>query len=217
VLRRGVLQDVGKPADVYGRPATLYVAGFLGSPRMNLVEASVTVALDRHVALQVGSQHLHLPWGDLQARMVAHYHGERIVIGIRSEAMTPVPATATGNVLHGRIRHLEHHGHESVAFVDIGATAVEVDPPPPFVQTTSGPGGLRRFARQLTGRRPADHRPVATGHTGRHHRRPAELSVRLAPYPAVDPGHPMSLEVHTDALHFFEKSGDRIEVGKRRA
>jgi multiple sugar transport system ATP-binding protein len=216
VLRRGVLQDVGKPADVYGRPATLYVAGFLGSPRMNLVEASVTVALDRHVALQVGSQQLHLEWGDLRARMVAHYHGERIVLGIRSEAMIPVPATATGNVLHGRIRQLEHHGHESVAFVDVGATAVEVDTPPALLeQSPAGPGGLRRFARRLTGRRPADNRAVATGHTGRHHRRPAELSVRLAPYPAVDPGHPMSLEVSVDSLQFFERSGDRIDVGRR--
>ncbi|HEY1486457.1 MAG TPA: ABC transporter ATP-binding protein, partial [Micromonosporaceae bacterium] len=40
IMRRGVLQDVGTAAEVYGRPATLYVAAFLGSPRMNLIEAS---------------------------------------------------------------------------------------------------------------------------------------------------------------------------------
>jgi multiple sugar transport system ATP-binding protein len=216
VLRRGVLQDVGKPADVYGRPATLYVAGFLGSPRMNLVEASVNVVLDRHVALQVGKQQLHLEWNDLRARMVAHYHGERIVLGIRSEAITPVPASATGNVLHGRIRHLEHHGHESVAFVDVGATAVEPDTHAPlFAPAHPGARSLRRIARRLTGRPPADDRPVVNSQPGRHHRRPAELSVRLAPYPAVDPGHPMALEVRMDTLHFFERSGDRIDVGKR--
>jgi multiple sugar transport system ATP-binding protein len=183
---------------------------------MNLVEASVSVVLDRHVALQVGSQHLHLEWTDLRARMVAHYHGERIVLGIRSEAIVPVSPTATGNVLHGRIRHLEHHGHESVAFVDVGATAVEPDSHAPLAApANSGARGLRRFTRRLTGAGPVEHRPVANSQPGRHHRRPAELSVRLAPYPAVDPGHPMTLEVRMDALHFFERTGDRIDVGKR--
>ncbi|HEX8628668.1 MAG TPA: ABC transporter ATP-binding protein, partial [Catenuloplanes sp.] len=47
IMRKGVLQDVGTPTEVYGRPATLYVAAFLGSPRMNLLEASVYVHLDR--------------------------------------------------------------------------------------------------------------------------------------------------------------------------
>src|SRR2546430_3085730 len=36
IMRKGVLQDVGTPTQVYGRPATLYVAAFLGAPRMNL-------------------------------------------------------------------------------------------------------------------------------------------------------------------------------------
>jgi multiple sugar transport system ATP-binding protein len=50
---------------------------------------------------------------------------------------------------------------------------------------------------------------------GRHHRRPAELAVRLAPYPAVTPGHPLAIAVRMDALHFFDERGDRIDVGWR--
>ena len=50
---------------------------------------------------------------------------------------------------------------------------------------------------------------------GRHHRRPAELAVRLAPYPAVSPGHPLAISVRMDALHFFDERGDRIDVGWR--
>ena len=53
ILRRGVLQDVGTPTQVYSRPGTLYVAAFLGSPRMNLLEASVYVHLDRYIALHL--------------------------------------------------------------------------------------------------------------------------------------------------------------------
>src|SRR5918998_3304676 len=46
IMRKGVLQDLGTPTEVYGRPATLYVAAFLRAPRMNLLEASVYVHLD---------------------------------------------------------------------------------------------------------------------------------------------------------------------------
>jgi multiple sugar transport system ATP-binding protein len=50
---------------------------------------------------------------------------------------------------------------------------------------------------------------------GRHHRRPAELVVRLAPYPAISPGQSMAVSVRMDAVHFFDERGDRIDVGWR--
>ncbi|MET7399808.1 ABC transporter ATP-binding protein [Dactylosporangium sp. NPDC005572] len=236
ILRKGVLQDVGTPTQVYGRPATLYVAAFLGSPRMNLLEAEVYVHLDRHIALHMGDQVLHLPWNDLRSRQVAHFHGERIVIGVRAEALTPVPDTTSGDVLRGRIRYLEHHGHESLAFLDIGATAVIVDEigKPPTDVPING-GGLRKFVSKLTGRgggsdevelvgagvngrggpRRAAQRESVLSDPGRHHRRPAELAVRLAPYPAVTHGHPLTVAVRMEALHFFDERGQRIDVGWR--
>ncbi|MFI5926338.1 ABC transporter ATP-binding protein [Micromonospora sp. NPDC051543] len=227
IMRRGVLQDVGTPTQVYGRPATLYVAAFLGSPRMNLLEASVYVHLDRYIALNLGEQSLYLPWNDIRSRAVAHYHGERIVVGMRAEALTPVAPDSPGDVLRGRIRYLEHHGHESLAFLDIGATAIMVDEmgapldPPPV-----GQRGLRRFGavmQRLTGK-PVESEEVPNGASrttsvlpdpGRHHRRPAELAVRLAPYPAVTAGHPLAVSVRMDALHFFDERGARIDVGWR--
>ncbi|MER7001584.1 ABC transporter ATP-binding protein [Dactylosporangium sp. NPDC000555] len=238
IMRKGVLQDVGTPTQVYGRPATLYVAAFLGSPRMNLLEAEVYVHLDRHIALHMGDQVLHLPWNDLRSRQVAHFHGERIVIGVRAEALTPVPDSSTGDVLRGRIRYLEHHGHESLAFLDIGATAVIVDEigKPPSDAPING-GGLRKFVNRLTGRgggaedielvgvgvgadgrggpRRASNRESVLSDPGRHHRRPAELAVRLAPYPNVTHGHPLTVAVRMEALHFFDERGQRIDVGWR--
>ena len=231
IMRKGVLQDVGTPTQVYGRPATLYVAAFLGSPRMNLLEASVYVHLDRYVALNLGEQALYLPWDDIRARAVAHYHGERIVVGMRAEALTPVAPGTPGDVLQGRIRYLEHHGHESLAFLDIGATAILVDDLGGPVTDTEGANGgsrLRRFGhvmQRLTGRATSDAsrtEPTSQGgrtsvlsDPGRHHRRPAELAVRLAPYPAVSAGHPLAISVRMDALHFFDERGDRIDVGWR--
>ncbi|SCL37278.1 multiple sugar transport system ATP-binding protein [Micromonospora pallida] len=229
IMRKGVLQDVGTPTQVYGRPATLYVAAFLGSPKMNLLEASVYVHLDRYVALNLGEQSLYLPWDDIRSRTVAHYHGERIVVGMRAEALTPVAPDAPGDVLQGRIRFLEHHGHESLAFLDVGATAVVVDEMGgPVGDTGTGSRGLRRglghVVQRLTGRsgealpeEPVrrDNRTSVLGEPGRHHRRPAELSVRLAPYPGVTAGQPLAVSVRMDAVHFFDERGDRIDVGWR--
>ncbi|MBM0227144.1 MULTISPECIES: ABC transporter ATP-binding protein [Micromonospora] len=228
IMRKGVLQDVGTPTQVYGRPATLYVAAFLGSPRMNLLEASVYVHLDRYVTLNLGEQALYLPWDDIRSRAVAHYHGERIIVGMRAEALTPVAPDTPGDVLQGRIRYLEHHGHESLAFLDIGATAIMVDEMGgPVESGENGQRGLRRFGQvmqRLTGRvgEAPDAVPTGGGNRtsvlndpGRHHRRPAELAVRLAPYPAVSAGHPLAVQVRMDALHFFDERGDRIDVGWR--
>ncbi|GAB2930072.1 ABC transporter ATP-binding protein [Micromonospora polyrhachis] len=229
IMRKGVLQDVGTPTQVYGRPATLYVAAFLGNPRMNLLEASVYVHLDRHVALHLGDQVLRLPWEDIRARAVARYHGERIVVGMRAEALAPVAPDASGEVLRGRIRYLEHHGHESLAFVDIGATAIVVDElggqAAGRARRSAGSGRFSRAVQRFIGRAavPTAENEDSTGgirtgvlsDPGRHHRRPAELAVRLAPYPGVSAGHPLAISVRMDAVHFFDDRGDRIDVGWR--
>src|SRR5690606_2748174 len=203
ILRDGVLQDVGTPTQVYNRPATLYVAAFLGSPRMNLLEASVYVHLDRYITLTLGEQALYLPWDDYRARAVARYHGERIVVGMRPEALTPVPPGTEGDVLVGRIRFLEHHGHETLAFLDVGATAIMLeDMGTATPEAATGNGGLRRFGKLVSRftRRSRLEEPD-NGHVeqteskgsvlydpNRHTRRPAEVSVRLAPYPQIGPG-----------------------------
>jgi multiple sugar transport system ATP-binding protein len=228
IMRKGVLQDVGTPTQVYGKPATLYVAAFLGSPRMNLLEASVYVHLDRYVQLNLGEQSLYLKWDDIRARAISHYHGERIVIGVRAEALMPVSPDAPGDVLQGRIRYLEHHGHESLAFVDIGATAVIVDEIGRGAAELEESGSrLKRFGHvinRMKGKpasqttvveRPSQQRESVLSDPGRHHRRSAELGVRLAPYPQVGAGHPLAVAVRMDQLHFFDDRGDRIDVGWR--
>ncbi|SDT72106.1 ABC transporter ATP-binding protein [Actinoplanes derwentensis] len=221
IMRRGVLQDLGTPTEVYRRPATLYVAAFLGSPKMNLLEAAVYVHLDQYIALKFGEQALYMPWNDPRARAVARYHGERIVVGIRAEALTPVTPDTQGPVFQGRIRYLEHHGHESLAYLDIGATAIVVDEAgSPAVSPEAGSGAFKRALQRLSrANATADSAPEGQDDLrngpARHHRKPAELSVRLAPYPQVSPGHSLAVAVRLDALHFFDERGDRIDVGWR--
>jgi multiple sugar transport system ATP-binding protein len=73
VLRDGVLQQVDTPQALFRDPANLFVAGFIGSPAMNLVEA--TVAGD---TLEFGSHRLPLPAGRLDT-----YRGRTVILGIR--------------------------------------------------------------------------------------------------------------------------------------
>jgi multiple sugar transport system ATP-binding protein len=222
ILRRGVLQDVGTPTEVYRRPRTLYVAAFLGNPRMSLMEASVYVHLDRYVALHIGDQTLRLPWQDMRARVVAHYHGERIVVGVRAEALAPVTSDTTGgDVIHGHVLYVEHHGHESLAFVDVGADGVSLDEKGGDAPSVGG-GRLSRVVQVLRrGRdRPEENDPgqaqtatMLLEPRARHQRTRAEVAVRLQPYPSLRAGDRLSVAVRMDELHFFDTYGRRIDVG----
>jgi multiple sugar transport system ATP-binding protein len=105
VLRRGVLQQIGSPAEVYADPRTVFVAAFLGTPRTSLLEGAVYVDGDR-VVLDLGGQVLDLP-GALSGR-----HTDRVTVGLR--------ALGPGDSLRGTVRDVQNIGHELLAKVDIG-------------------------------------------------------------------------------------------------
>jgi multiple sugar transport system ATP-binding protein len=189
---------------------------------MSLMEASVYVHLDRYVALHIGDQTLRLPWQDMRARVVAHYHGERIVVGVRAEALAPVTSDTTGgDVIHGHVLYVEHHGHESLAFVDVGADGVSLDEKGGDAPSVGG-GRLSRVVQVLRrGRdRPEENDPgqaqtatMLLEPRARHQRTRAEVAVRLQPYPSLRAGDRLSVAVRMDELHFFDTYGRRIDVG----
>jgi multiple sugar transport system ATP-binding protein len=85
VIRKGELQQVAPPKEMYDEPANLFVAGFIGSPAMNMVEASLSRSDGGFVAEFGG---LRLPLGDevLEKRPgVKAYEGKQVILGIRPE------------------------------------------------------------------------------------------------------------------------------------
>src|SRR5436190_17955812 len=83
VLRKGQLQQVESPQQVYDRPDNLFVADFIGSPEMNLVEA-VLERDDGGLACRVGAQRLAVPAETVPARPeLERYAGKTIGLGIR--------------------------------------------------------------------------------------------------------------------------------------
>jgi multiple sugar transport system ATP-binding protein len=118
VLRRGVLQQVGTPRQVYDDPGTLFVAAFLGTPRTNLLEGAVYADAGK-VVVDLGSQVLELPADDPLRAL----HTERVTLALRADAMTPVGSGGSGAawpVLRGTVRAVEHLGHEALVRLDAG-------------------------------------------------------------------------------------------------
>src|SRR5438270_8105053 len=108
VLNAGRIEQVGVPLDLYERPATLFVAGFLGSPPMNFLKGTVrtptAISLDNGVELGCNAAHAAVP------------RGTRIVAGVRPERLLVRPADAglplkielieelgVGRLVHGRL------------------------------------------------------------------------------------------------------------------
>jgi multiple sugar transport system ATP-binding protein len=108
VLRGGVLQQVAAPRELYDRPANLFVAGFIGSPRMNLVPATVAGDL-----LAMPFVALTLP-EDVRAAIGAR---RTVVAGIRPEGIEDASVPGAGVTFSARADVTEWLGHEQYAYV----------------------------------------------------------------------------------------------------
>jgi multiple sugar transport system ATP-binding protein len=120
VLNGGVLQQYGNPRELYDRPANLFVAGFVGSPEMNLYEASVSSSDE----LVLGSQ--RLPLGPA-AMVLAPFRGRAVIAGVRPEDLGldgAVGDAARPDVasLVADVRGVETLGSETHVLFSIDAT-----------------------------------------------------------------------------------------------
>jgi multiple sugar transport system ATP-binding protein len=109
VLNGGRIEQVGTPREVYHRPANLFVAGFIGSPAMNLLPATVAQTSDDGVDLSVdvcGPVRLRGRYRGLE-------RGMPIVLGIRPEKLR----LDSGGSLTGEITLAEHLGDETILHV----------------------------------------------------------------------------------------------------
>jgi multiple sugar transport system ATP-binding protein len=122
VMRDGILQQVDTPQRLYDAPANLFVASFVGSPPMNLFEATVEQQGSR---LTVGGIAIELPADVLGERpALARYDGRRIAVGIRPEDVREASGW-DGARLRGRILLVEALGSEQLVHIEIAATPLE--------------------------------------------------------------------------------------------
>jgi multiple sugar transport system ATP-binding protein len=124
VLRKGTLQQVAAPQDLYDRPANLFVAGFIGSPSMNFVEGALEAG-NGAPAVRVGAHRLEV---DERERSLAPgldaYAGRRLIVGVRPEHLEDVAIareTPPNRRIRGRVRLREALGSESIVHFQIDA------------------------------------------------------------------------------------------------
>ena len=124
VMRDGLLQQVDTPQRLYDAPVNLFVASFVGSPAMNLVEASLELD-DGKLVCRIGDTVLELP-SDLTAERpsLANYAGRRVAVGIRPEDVREA-AGWDGARLRGRILLVESLGSEQLVHIEITAAPLE--------------------------------------------------------------------------------------------
>jgi len=187
VIRKGELQQVDAPQVLYDRPVNLFVAGFIGSPAMNLFDATL-VADGEGLAVEFGGFRLPVPATQVHDRPALRRYVDRtIVLGIRPESMQDaalVPDAPTDRRIRSTVELREALGHEVVAHFTIDA-----------------PPAMTEDVRELR----ADIGPEALESSTEHAQAGSTtVLARLDPRTSVQKGDPIEVVVDTDALHFFD-------------
>ena len=187
VMRKGELQQVATPQDLYDRPVNLFVGGFIGSPAMNMLEATL-VKSNGGLAVEAGGQRLSIDQELISAQpALKSYEGKKVVLGIRPEDLEDaavakdVPADRR---LHGKVELIEALGSEIMAHFTI-------DAPPALTDD------VRELAQDV-----GDERAVREAAEGS--KQHTTMVGRFDPRAEVKEGEIAEVAVDTRGLHFFD-------------
>jgi multiple sugar transport system ATP-binding protein len=187
VMRKGELQQVATPQDLYDRPVNLFVGGFIGSPAMNMLEASL-VKSNGGLAVEAGGQRLSIDQELISAHpALKSYEGKKVVLGIRPEDLEDaaiardVPADRR---LHGKVELIEALGSEIMAHFTI-------DAPPALTED------VKELAQDV-----GDERAVKEAAEGS--KQHTTMVGRFDSRAEVKEGEIAEVAVDTRGLHFFD-------------
>jgi len=124
VLKDGVIQQVDVPTALYDRPANAFVASFIGSPEMNILDARLQTDGEQ-VDLAIGGVALRLPESRIRSLRGAIGASRVVKFGLRPEHISVVPRTAGDTTeVQATLRLLEHMGSEVFVHFDLGAVSM---------------------------------------------------------------------------------------------
>ena len=149
VMNAGVVQQVDTPQNLYDKPCNVFVAGFMGSPQMNLINAKV-VQSGEDVVLMFGGNTVKLPEGKAQKLIEAGYVDTTVIMGIRPEDLNDSEVIINANpdcVIEATIRVYELLGAEVYLYFDIDEVncTARVNP-----RTTARPGDTIKLGIDMT-------------------------------------------------------------------
>ena len=180
VMRKGELQQVATPQELYDTPVNLFVGGFIGSPAMNMLEATIERA-NGSVVANFGNQKLTLddPPG------LAGYEGREVIVGIRPEDLEDADQARDGasdRRLRGKVSLREALGSEIMVHVSVDARPAQTD-------------DVRELAEDVG---------VPSSGNGDGADRMATIVGRFTPRSRVTVGEEAEVVVDTRNLHFFD-------------
>jgi multiple sugar transport system ATP-binding protein len=226
VLRGGVLQQLDTPRSVYALPRNVFVAAFIGTPRINLLRGLVRAPLDGAMTISLGKQYLRLPEPlVLDHQLLRVQQGREVIVGLRSEAVRiakPAAARPGEVAISGLVEHVEFQGHEVLVHFNTGsrpAVVPELEAPRPArpVRRRRREGSVMDRLRERAGvlragpvvvlEHPADAEPEPAPPEGRL---PGDLVVRTTPDIRLRHGMQVPLLVDIAHLFVFDQHGERI-------
>ncbi|MET9735427.1 ABC transporter ATP-binding protein [Streptomyces sp. NPDC006458] len=226
VMRGGVLQQVSTPREVYALPRNVFVAAFIGTPRINLLRGLVRAPIGGAMTISLGRQFLRLPEPlSLDHQLLRVQQGREVIVGLRSEAVRIAAASDArpGEVsMIGLVEHVEFQGHEVLVHLNTGSSPAVV----PDLEAARPDHGTRRRRREgatvldrireragaLRGGGPVGvlERPADAESAPAEGRLPGDLILRTTP--DFDLRHGMQVPLLVDLAHLFvfDQHGDRI-------
>jgi len=185
VMKQGVLQQIAPPQQLYDRPVNIFVAGFIGSPAMNLMMGTVS-RTGNELALQLGSQTVRLPESVLQTRpALVDYLGQPVVVGVRPEDLddAAVGSDDSRPVLHAVADLIEPLGSDLIVHLSIDAEPVQSN------------DDLTELAKDVG--HPDAGAPQSSDAS-------TTLVARFNPRSTVAIGDAVNVRVDTERLHYFD-------------
>jgi multiple sugar transport system ATP-binding protein len=185
VMRKGELQQVDDPQTLYDRPVNLFVGGFIGSPAMNMLDA--TIVKNGSFEAVIGEQRIALGDETMSQRPdLQRFAGKEVIIGIRPEDLEDValaPDTPADRILTGRLELREALGSEIMAHFAIVGSVAKTDETRELAHDAGSGDGDAVLGV-------AEHEAVIVGRFGARSR--------------VRKGDEIRAAVDTRALHFFD-------------
>ncbi|SLM28385.1 glycerol-3-phosphate transporter subunit; ATP-binding component of ABC superfamily [Desulfamplus magnetovallimortis] len=120
VLRDGYIEQVGSPMELFSKPANTFVAGFIGTPPMNLLDAVIKFRGDNAFLIFDGGLEIPVPPGD--THLNGFRDGQSVVMGLRTEEITPSdlnPSLPASWKFDGLVEVVEPLGNETHVHVNI--------------------------------------------------------------------------------------------------
>ncbi len=115
VQTKGSIAQVGTPMDLYHRPQSLFVAEFIGSPKMNILPGALVSATDQAAEVKVAGQTFRAAVDASRVKA-----GEAISLGLRPEHMRLASSADAPNSLQAKVSHIEKLGEASLLYLDLG-------------------------------------------------------------------------------------------------